>query len=124
MRSSFVRASKVATRSNLGFVQAARPLSTSARLFKREIISEKQIPISSYTDESAKAQRTTIPVRPDPEIEVPAEAEMQSQPISRAAYENLPKSMQQMTVMDKVIIVSGYAYTIFLPPFQAFFEHC
>lgn len=107
IRTSFARASRAATRSNLVFVKAARPLTTSARLYQREIIAEKKIPIASFTDDK-EAVRTSIPVRDDPEIEVPVEVgEVNVKPLSREIYDKLPITMQKMTVMDKVVIVTG-----------------
>lgn len=109
IRSSFVRACGTSTRAGL-FAKSARPLSTSARRYQqREIIAEKRVPIASFTDASEKPQRTSIPVRPDAEIEVPVEADQQIKPITRELYDQLPRAMQQMTVMDKVIVITGGA---------------
>lgn len=106
IRTSVFRAAAAATRPA---TMAARPLSTSARLLRREVIAEKQIPVSSYADpESHAPQRSTIPVRNDPEIEVPAEeAGLRAAPLSKALFSKLPKSIQKQTVMDKVVIVTG-----------------
>jgi len=117
LRSSFVRATKAATKTNVILNNSARPLSTSARLFKREVISEKEIPVSAYTPDgkgalsgSATAQRHSIPVRPDPMIEVPIETDADKVvPLTRAIYDRLPSTMKKMTVMDKVVIVTGGA---------------
>ncbi|KFZ15281.1 hypothetical protein V501_02782 [Pseudogymnoascus sp. VKM F-4519 (FW-2642)] len=108
IRTSVFRAAAAATRPA---TMAARPLSTSARLLRREVIAEKQIPVSSYADpESHAPQRSTIPVRNDPEIEVPAEeAGLRAAPLTKALFSKLPKSIQKQTVMDKVVIVTGGA---------------
>ncbi len=115
-RLTLARASKVAARGNFSLVQAARPISTSARLYKpREIISEKEIPVSSYTPDgtgtatgSSGAQRSSIPVRPDPTIEVPVETNTEKLvPLTKAVYDKLPGTLQKMTVMDKLVIVTG-----------------
>ena len=114
IRSGLVRATKVATRSAI-FTQAARPLSTTARLYKREIISEKEIPVSSYTPDgkgsltgSAAGEQYSIPVRRDPTIEVQSEtAEEKVTPLTKAVYEKMPPTMQKMTVYGKVVIVTG-----------------
>jgi hypothetical protein len=114
-RSTVVCATKVATRSPSVFAQAARPLSTSARLYKREVIAEREIPVSSYTPDargaingSATPQQYSIPVRPDPIIEGSTEIEEDKvYPLSRAAYERMPPTMQKMTVMGKVVIITG-----------------
>lgn len=104
IRTSVFRAAAAATRPA---AMAARPLSTSARLLRREVIAEKQIPVSSYTDDAP--QRSTIPVRNDPEIEHHAEeqAGLHAPPLTKALFSKLPKSIQKQTVMDKVVIVTG-----------------
>jgi len=108
VRSSFVRASRAVTRSNLTFVKTARPLATSARLYQREIIAEKEIPTASFITDDKQPVRTSIHVRDDPEIEVPVEVdEVNVKPLSRDLYQKLPNTMQKMTVMDKVVIVTG-----------------
>jgi hypothetical protein len=114
IRSGLVRATRVASRSSV-FTQAARPISTTARLYKREIISEKQIPVSSYTPDakgsltgSATGEHYTIPVRPDPEVVVPGEVEVETvTPMSQQVYDSLPPTMQKMSVFGKVVIVTG-----------------
>lgn len=119
LRTSFMRASRAATRTNINvrpFASSfARQISTSSELKKREIISEKEIPNSSYTADgkgtlsgSGAAQHSTISVRPDPTINVPAEAdEVKVVPLSRAVYDKMTPMMQKMTVMDKVVVVTG-----------------
>lgn len=91
-----------------------KPVSISARFLseatpaqnKREVIAERQIPAAEYRDHGAK--RTTIPVRDDPEIEVPVENEPKAiKPLTREQYEKLPKALQKLTVMDKVVIITG-----------------
>lgn len=106
IRTSVFRAAAAATRPA---TLAARPLSTSARLLRREVIAEKQIPVSSYADESHTPQRSSIPVRNDPEIESHAEetAGLRAPPLTKALFSKLPKSIQRQTVMDKVVIVTG-----------------
>ncbi|KFY27108.1 hypothetical protein V493_03695 [Pseudogymnoascus sp. VKM F-4281 (FW-2241)] len=109
IRTSVFRAAAAATRPA---TLAARPLSTSARLLRREVIAEKQIPVSSYADpESHAPQRSTIPVRNDPEIETHAEEQggLHAPPLTKALFSKLPKSIQRQTVMDKVVIVTGGA---------------
>ena len=115
IRSGLVRATNIATRSSV-FTQAARPLSTTARLAKREIISEREIPVSSYTPDargsisgSAAGEQYSIPVRRDPVIEVhnnQSDGE-RVQPMTKRAYEAIPPTMQKMSVMGKVVIVTG-----------------
>jgi NAD(P)-dependent dehydrogenase (short-subunit alcohol dehydrogenase family) len=82
-------------------------------MMRREVIAEKQIPVSSYADpESHVAQRSTIPVRNDPEIEqqhAEETAGLRAPPLTKAQFNKLPKSIQKQTVMDKVVIVTGGA---------------
>jgi hypothetical protein len=93
----------------------ARSISTSSELKKREIISEKEIPNSSYTADgkgtlsgSGAAQHSTIPVRPDPTINVPGEADAEKVvPLTKAVHSKMTPTMQKMTVMDKVVIITG-----------------
>lgn len=101
LRNSALRASKAAVRSS-----AVKQFSVSAgALSKREVIAEKHIPVADYTSKEVK--RTAIPVRDDPDIEVPKVEEQKSRPLTRELYNKLPKSMQKQTVMDKVIIITG-----------------
>lgn len=73
---------------------------------KREVIAEKQIPVAEYVNNSPK--HTSIPVRDDPDVEVPIPEEPKTvKPITREMYEKLPKALQKLTVMDKVIIITG-----------------
>lgn len=73
---------------------------------KREVIAEKHIPVAEYVNNSPK--RSSIPVRDDPEVEVPLPEEPKTvKPLTREMYEKLPKALQKLTVMDKVIIITG-----------------
>ena len=73
---------------------------------KREVIAEKQIPVAHYENETPK--RTTIPVRDDPDVEVPVPREPKTvKPLTKEMYNQLPKALQKLTVMDKVIIITG-----------------
>lgn len=73
---------------------------------KREVIAEKQIPVAEYVNHSPK--HSSIPVRDDPDVEVPHREEPKTvQPLTREMYEKLPKALQKLTVMDKVIIITG-----------------
>lgn len=113
VRNTIARASRTAIRPSTT-TSFTKPLSISARLLsessapksKREIIAEKNVPVAEYTNHNAK--RTTIPVRDDPEIEVPVETEPKIvKPLTREMYEKLPKALQKLTVMDKVVIITG-----------------
>jgi hypothetical protein len=118
IRSRLVRATTVATRGPL-LTRAARPLSTTARLAKREIISEREIPVSSYTPDARGSisgsaavdagEHYSIPVRRDPVIEVHANQadEHCVQPLTRRVYDSMPPTMQKMSVKGKIVIVTG-----------------
>lgn len=118
IRSGLVRATKVAARGSV-FTQAARPLSTTARLAKREIISEREIPVSSYTPDARGSisgsasgevgEHYVLPVRRDPVIEVQNNSadEDRVQPMSKRVYDAMPSTMQKMSVMGKVVIITG-----------------
>jgi hypothetical protein len=109
LRNTVVRASKAAFRPTITFRATARPLSTTPPLAKpREIISEKQIPVSKYTEKGTTPERSTIPVRPSPDIEVPVEHEEHHPPaLNRNVYNRMSKTAQSMSIMDKVVIVTG-----------------
>ncbi|KAI9736525.1 MAG: hypothetical protein M1818_006036 [Claussenomyces sp. TS43310] len=113
-RTTFVRASRAATRPSVSsFAKATRPLSVSARLYKGEVVSEKEIHSTSYVIDpvtgSPKALHKSIPVQ-DHETEVSSEPESDPVvPLTREAYEKMSPMMQKMTLMDKVVIVTGGA---------------
>jgi NAD(P)-dependent dehydrogenase (short-subunit alcohol dehydrogenase family) len=113
VRSSILRASRAAARSNPSVVAriAYRPISTTTTDKQREVISEKNIPVASYTDsnKAGEPQRTSIPVRPNPDIETKADEAEPNGPITKALFNKLPKNLQKMTVMDKVILITGGA---------------
>ena len=67
------------------------------------LIPQSEVPLSSYAD--GAVQRTTVTVGSSAEAAVP-EAEKVT-PLSRAVYNTLPVNMQKMTLMDKVVIVTG-----------------
>jgi len=67
------------------------------------LIPQSEVPLSSYAD--GEVQRTTVTVGSSAEAAVP-EVEKVT-PLSRAVYNTLPVNMQKMTLMDKVVIVTG-----------------
>lgn len=91
---------------------ARRGIATSETRKKSEIIREKEVPVSMYTPDAkgvasanATGDRFTIPVaRNNAEI---ADENGPVTPLGRGVYENLPKTMKSMSVMGKVIIVTG-----------------
>lgn len=100
-RSVVRAASKVATASKAPLFRASF---SSATTLKREVIAEREVPVSTYTDGSVK--RSTIIVGDDV-----AEAEKKVEkvtPLSRTVYNSMPPTMQKMSVFGKVVIVTGY----------------
>ncbi len=115
LRSGLVLAGRAAARRPAVAFQAARTLNTAAPLKKREVIAEKEVPVSSYTPDargtmsgSSHGQQYSIPVRKDPKVEVPGEDHADRVvPLSQAAFQRLPATLQKMTVMGKVVIITG-----------------
>jgi hypothetical protein len=117
LRTGLVLATKVAARRPHPAVltQAARTLGTAATLKKREVIAEKEVPVSSYTPDgrgtmsgSSHGQQYSIPVRKDPKVQVPAEDHAERVvPLNQAGFQRLPATLQRMTVMGKVAIITG-----------------
>lgn len=100
MRSTTSNLTKTTSISARMMTESAAPKS------KREVIAEKQIPVAEYVNNSPK--RSSIPVRDDPDVEVPLpEVPKTVKPLTREMYEKLPKALQKLTVMDKVIIITG-----------------
>ena len=67
------------------------------------LIPQSEVSLSSYAD--GEVQRTTVTVGGHAEAAAP-EVEKVT-PLSRAVYDTLPVNMQKMTLMDKVVIVTG-----------------
>jgi hypothetical protein len=119
IRSGLARATRAAVRSPaFTSTQAIRPISITSRLAKREIISEREVPVSSYTPDSKGAasgsadhagEHYSIPVRRNPDIEVPnqdTDVEV-VQPLKEEVYQTMPATLQKMSVMGKVVIITG-----------------
>ena len=97
----------------------ARSLTFSAtRPKKTEVIKETEVPVSVYHPDSkgvasANSDHFSIPVtpatQPPQEIETNAEEEDKVVPLSQSVYRTMPRTMQKMSVMGKVIIITGGA---------------
>lgn len=112
VRSSVFRATKLAARSTPTFTRVPRAFfSASARARDDvEIISEREIPVSTYNGKGEKVGRhSTIPVRGTTTIEAAEQAADQVKPLTKNVYNAMPKTMQKMSMMDKVVIVTGGA---------------
>ena len=112
-------------------------LSVSARRLKSEVIKENEVPVSVYSPDSkgassANSDHFSIPVRPgaaQPSEKTAAYTEEGIAPITPKMFSQMPKTMQKMSVMGKVIVITGYVSLIpFCPsrswnnyPFEFFF---
>ena len=83
----------------------ARSFSSSIKLREPvdELIIAREIPHASY--EAGKVQRSTIVVGESEELATGAVEKVV--PLSRAVYNQMPPHMQKMTLMDKVVVVTG-----------------
>lgn len=103
-------------------VRAAAPFqyramsATASRFKKSEVIKEAEVPVSVYTPDSkgvasANSDHFSIPVKNVPSSTAPVEhveAEEDSiSPLDEKVYQKMPPTMQKMSVMGKVIIVTG-----------------
>ncbi|KAF7540629.1 hypothetical protein G7054_g1259 [Neopestalotiopsis clavispora] len=94
---------------------ATRAFQKSAIRMKSDVVQETEIPVSVYsTDTKGTGQSSSdhfsIPVsrenaKPTP---MPTEGETVT-PLTQQVYETLPPTMQKMSIMDKVVIVTGGA---------------
>ena len=79
-----------------------------------EPINEKEIPRSTYAPGST-VQRSTINVEEsaksvsgDSTVAVPEKVV----PLTRGVFDMMPRQMQKLTLMDKVVIVTGYVCSL------------
>lgn len=83
--------------------KARAAFTTGAKLRNAEIISASEIPHTSYN--SGSVQRSTIPV--GDHTLIPLATRERVIPLTNGAYKNMTPMMQKMTLMDKVVIVTG-----------------
>ena len=89
--------------------------SISARQLKSEVIKETEVPVSVYSPDakgvaSANSDHFSIPVRPPPKAPEPvAEENEEVKPLEERVYRQMPRTLQRMSVKDKVIIITGGA---------------
>lgn len=114
----------VATRPTaLAFAQRAF-LSGSTAPRKSEVIKETEIPMSVYSPDSKgvassnTGDHLSIPVQRGPPVSEPAaeEANEKLTPLTEEVYAKMPATLQKMTVMGKVIIITGYVLDLL--PYQ------
>ncbi|KAK0629122.1 D-arabinitol 2-dehydrogenase [Bombardia bombarda] len=109
-RASFMRS----TTSTTSVAQRAA-FSMSARRFKSEVIKETEVPVSVYTPDSkgvasGNSDHFSIPVKasraPEPIVEHEEDA---VNPLEDKVFKQMPRTLQRMSVMGKVIIITGGA---------------
>lgn len=95
-------------------------LSGSTAPRKSEVIKETEIPVSVYTPDAKNVgsgsssasdhTTTTLPVKrgaQNPEPVAPEEPMQVVKPLAAEVYAKMPATMQKMSVMGKVIIITG-----------------
>jgi len=86
----------------------------SARLRKSEVIKETEVPVSVYSPDakgvaSSSSDHFNIPVQSSFKAPEPApEPEDQVTPLDAKVFKQMPRTLQKMSVMGKVIIITGY----------------
>lgn len=68
----------------------------------QEIVAATEVKSTSYADGSAEKSTITVDQHG---LETTAE---RSGPLSQSTYNSLPKTIQSMTLMNKVVVVTGY----------------
>ncbi|TAQ87086.1 hypothetical protein B7494_g4589 [Chlorociboria aeruginascens] len=109
-RSSIVRALKAAPRAVAPASRMARRtfITTGTKTDAYETPAEKEVPATTYTPGSG-VEKTTIPV-PDA-IVAPVQPSIVETvtPLAEEAYQKMSPTMQRMSIMGKVVIVTGGA---------------
>ena len=90
--------------------------SVSANRLKSEVIKETEVPVSVYNPDakgvaSASSDHFSIPVKPGSRAPAPIDEveEDAVHPLQDKVYRQMPRTMQKMSVMGKVIIITGGA---------------
>lgn len=101
---SVIRATKVATpsqiaRASLPKVARATFTASTSRRTPPEVIAEKEVPQSSYS--GGEVSRSTIIVGEDA-------ASNKVSPLTQNVYNTMPKTMQNLSLMGKTVVVTGY----------------
>ncbi|KAF7891752.1 hypothetical protein EAF00_008054 [Botryotinia globosa] len=112
IRSSFIRAAAKAGRRTTPSIisrQAVRAFTTTPQANDYEAIHEKEIPATKFQPGSG-AERVTIPVE---EAALAAAAAKEAvdvvTPLTQSAYKGMTPTMQKMSLMGKVVVVTGGA---------------
>ncbi|EMR83712.1 putative d-arabinitol 2-dehydrogenase protein [Botrytis cinerea BcDW1] len=112
IRSSFIRAAAKAGRRTTPSIisrQAVRAFTTTPQANDYEAIHEKEIPATKFQPGSG-AERVTIPVEEAAAAAAAAkEAVDVVTPLTQSAYKGMTPTMQKMSLMGKVVVVTGGA---------------
>lgn len=87
----------------------------SARRFKSEVIKETEVPVSVYNPDakgvaSGTSDHFSIPVKPNFKPQEPVvEPEDRVDPLNEKVYKQMPRTLQKMSLMGKVVIITGGA---------------
>jgi hypothetical protein len=122
VRTSFMRAANLASRRTAPTIgkHAIRAFTTTPKANDYEVISEKEIPATQYKPGSG-AQRVTIPVEESHSAPAAKEAAVDVvTPLTESAFKGMSPTMQKMSLMGKVVVVTGYVHS----PFQYSFPSC
>ena len=95
---------------------AARAFTNSACRFSRsDVVQETEIPVSHYSPDakgqaSSTSDHYSIPVSRESAQPTPNEPGAEDEsitPLTKEVYNTMPPTMQRMSMMDKVVIVTG-----------------
>ncbi|KAI0483631.1 short chain dehydrogenase [Xylaria cf. heliscus] len=118
LRMSRAAAPRIAARTPVFRANAAaqRTFSISAVRPKSDVVQESEVPVSVYSPDSKGSAGSTsdhfsIPVNRDDAKPKPFPPEEDGDviPLSHEVYRKMPPMMQKMSVMDKVVVVTGGA---------------
>ncbi|AEO64045.1 uncharacterized protein THITE_2109761 [Thermothielavioides terrestris NRRL 8126] len=107
--------SRALTRPAVASAAQRAAFSVSARRSKSEVIKETEVPVSVYNPDakgiaSSTSDHFKIPVQPAaPAAEPIAEDDDSVTPLQEKVYRQMPRTLQKMSVMGKVIIITGGA---------------
>lgn len=95
---------------------ASRAFTKSAIRFKSDVVRETEVPVSVYAPDSKGAATSSsdhfsIPVNRDNAKPTPITPEENEEvvPLTKSVYGTMPPTMKKMSIMDKVVIVTGGA---------------
>jgi len=104
----------VGPRAALRVAVATRPFSATAVSLKKDVIRETEVPVSVYNPDGKRsasgssADHFKINVVQNSNADAPEPSDI-VQPMTQPQFEKLPKTVQDMTVFGKVVIVTGGA---------------